>query len=175
MPRVPAVVAELRPTEGRLGVPHIRTELMALAAPTVGTWATATTKSKQSAGKLLQQHAGVNIGHIIPHANSAEPKLHGDIWTTGKPIVETGLAPEMPQGTSEDSTADIRREMRLKNGMKTTWGKMGLVCEFGAQILGRMTEALIHQTVPDLPYKRLAPRDATGAVRKWSAYRRLTE
>lgn len=47
-------MAELSPKKGGIGIPNIRTELVAMAATTVEKWATALTKRTQVAGTLLQ-------------------------------------------------------------------------------------------------------------------------
>ncbi|KAG3215794.1 hypothetical protein PC129_g13336 [Phytophthora cactorum] len=102
---VGAAIAGLPDNLGGVGIPCIKTELMALGAHTVGKWALAENPLTQMIGDILQLPHGLQKRALVPRHCKIPCKLRKSIWETGRPW--TGL--HWAQDNSHDEEQEGRR------------------------------------------------------------------
>ncbi|KAG3015647.1 hypothetical protein JG687_00015926 [Phytophthora cactorum] len=176
---VGAAIAGLPDNLGGLGIPCIKTELMALGAHTVGKWALAENPLTQMIGDILQLPHGLQKRALVPRHCKIPCKLRKSIWETGRPW--TGL--HWAQDNSHDEEQEgaeqsLRRLLKLRHGLGTTWQADGLSCNFNSRLKEQFQDRkrkrtanrgnFSYRAVLELPLQAIRLRTATGDRASWA-------
>ncbi|GMF14996.1 unnamed protein product [Phytophthora fragariaefolia] len=81
---IQSALAEQPTKEGGIGIPNIGTELMAMGAMVVGTWAMTQDRHKQRLGEILQERDTGEVQRLIPRTGTPKPGPQATLWDTGE-------------------------------------------------------------------------------------------
>ncbi|KAG3113564.1 hypothetical protein PI125_g7223 [Phytophthora idaei] len=132
---VGAAIAGLPNNLGGLVILCIKTKLMALGAHTVGKWVLAENPLTQMIGDILQLPHGLHNRAIVPRHCKIPCKLRKSIWETGRPWTELHWAQDNPHDEEQEGAEQsLRRLLKLRHGLRTTWQADGLSCNFNSRL-----------------------------------------
>ncbi|KAG2977561.1 hypothetical protein PC120_g25478 [Phytophthora cactorum] len=66
-------LAEVKSSEGGIGMPNVTTEIIATTAQAIGAWAVTENKLQQETGGLLQLQANASPDHIVAMQKRMSP------------------------------------------------------------------------------------------------------
>ncbi|KAG3157686.1 hypothetical protein PC128_g21619, partial [Phytophthora cactorum] len=156
-----------------------------MAASAAEQWATTTDITKQVVGSLLQGTEG-EADAILPSGVVLDAKLRDSMWKTGIPVVAAAHASTGGlEDTGEEEEAEVRCKLRFSNGATTRWCSDGLTIALEQLAAGPLLQLkreremnkgrCLTDTIGELPFRVLHPRDAQGQRRPWQDYRLLIE
>jgi len=131
---IPTELAEQSSGKGGIGLPNLKTELIALSAMVAGEWALTYDKQKQVLGDILQQRDCGEAESLVPHRAKSGRNPKATLWATGMPWAASWFGQEQSdEGTEEERIRALRGELRHRNRVATEWNNDGLQISCGGR------------------------------------------
>ncbi|KAG3002842.1 hypothetical protein PC120_g19491 [Phytophthora cactorum] len=145
----------------------------------VGKWALAENPLTQMIGDILQLPHGLHNCALVPRHCKIPCKLRKSIWETGRPWTELHWAQDNPHDEEQEGAEQsLRRLLKLRYGLRTTWQADGLSCNFNSRLKEQFQDwtrkrtanrgKFSYRAVLELPLQAIRIRTATGDRASWA-------